>query len=111
MMLTIMFGSFIPPNKVYEYGRKMIGSEFTVTVNGYSLGGALSLLFGFYASTDERFTRCGPVKIFTYGMPYCVGHSFADAFRHQEKKKMVQHARFYNNNDIGEIYSVAIASF
>ena len=82
----------------------MIGSDFTVTVNGYSLGGALSLLFGFYASTDERFTRHGPVKIFTYGMPYCVGHSFADAFRHQEKKRMVQHARFYNTNDIGKVH-------
>lgn len=94
-------------NKVYEYGNRMIGSDFTVTVNGYSLGGALSLLFGFYASTDERFTRHGPVKIFTYGMPYCVGHSFADAFRHQEKKRMVQHARFYNNNDIGEFHFAA----
>lgn len=89
---------------VYEYGNKMIGSDFTVTVNGYSLGGALSVLFGFYASTDERFTRNGPVKIFSYGMPYAASHSFADAFRHQEKNRKVQHARFYNSNDIGELH-------
>ena len=89
-------------NKVYEYGNKMIGDDFTVTVNGYSLGGALSVLFGFYASTDERFTKNGPVKIFSYGMPYAVSHTFADAFRQQERSKKVQHARFYNSNDIGE---------
>jgi len=87
-------------NKVYEYGNKIIGSDFTVTVNGYSLGGALSILFGFYASTDDRFTQNGPVKIFSYGSPYAAGHAFADAFRHQERKKKVQHARFYNSNDI-----------
>ena len=87
-------------NKVYEYGSKMIGDDFTVTVNGYSLGGALSMLFGFYSSTDERFTRNGPVKIFTYGAPYMGGHTFADAFRHQEKSRKVQCARFYNNNDV-----------
>jgi hypothetical protein len=87
-------------NKAYEYGHKMIGSDFTVTVNGYSLGGALSLLFGFYASTDDRFTQNGPVKIFSYGAPYAVSNAFADAFRYQEKNRKVQHARFYNSNDI-----------
>mmetsp|Transcript_32179 Transcript_32179/g.67634 ORF Transcript_32179/g.67634 Transcript_32179/m.67634 type:complete len:860 (+) Transcript_32179:190-2769(+) len=87
-------------NKVFEYGNKMIGSDFTVTVNGYSLGGALSVLFGFYASSDDRFTQNGPVKIFSYGMPYAVSHTFADAFRHQERKRKVQHARFYNSNDL-----------
>ena len=38
----------------------MIGSDFTVAVNGFSLGGALSLLFGFFASTDKPFTQNGP---------------------------------------------------
>ena len=90
-------------NKVYEYGNKLIGSEFSVAVNGYSLGGALSLLFGFFASTDNRFTRNGPVRIFTYGMPLMAGNSFADAFRHQEMMRKVQHARFYNSSDIGEV--------
>ena len=90
-------------NKVYYYGKNLIGSDFTVTVNGYSLGGALSLLFGFYASADDRFTQNGPVKIFSYGSPYVVSHSFADAFRHQEKCKKVQHARLYNSNDVGEL--------
>mmetsp|Transcript_1989 Transcript_1989/g.2939 ORF Transcript_1989/g.2939 Transcript_1989/m.2939 type:complete len:902 (-) Transcript_1989:66-2771(-) len=87
-------------NKVYEYGSKMIGEDFTVTVNGYSLGGSLSMLFGFYASTDERFTKNGPVKIFTYGAPYMGGHTFGDAFRHQERSRKVQCARFFNNNDV-----------
>lgn len=93
----------------------MIGSDFTVTVNGYSLGGALSVLFGFYASNDERFTQNGPVKIFSYGMPYAVSHTFADAFRHQEVSRKLQHARFYNSNDIGEflcyICSIVVFSF
>ena len=98
--------SFDTMKQVFEYGNKMIGkNDFTVTVNGYSLGGALSVLFGFYASTDERFTKNGPVKIFSYGMPYAVSHTFADAFRHQERNKKVQHARFYNSNDIGKFSS------
>ena len=80
----------------------MIGSDFTVAVNGFSLGGALSLLFGFFASTDKRFTQNGPVQIFTYGMPLMASNAFADAFRHQEKSRKVQHARFYNSNDVGE---------
>ena len=87
-------------NKVYEYGSQMIGEDFTVTVNGYSLGGALSTLFGFYASTDERFTKNGPVKIFTYGAPYTGGHTYGDAFRHQERSRKVQCARFYNHHDV-----------
>jgi len=91
--------------KVCEYGNKMIGSEFSVIVNGLSLGGGLGLLFGFYASTDERLTRISPVKIFTYGMPLIATNSFADAFRHQEMSRKVQHARFYNHNDVGEYYN------
>ena len=78
----------------------MIGKDFNVFINGYSLGGGLGVLFGFFASTDERLTRNSPVKIFTYGMPYIASHSFADAFRNQEKCKKVQHARIYNSNDI-----------
>lgn len=95
---------------------KMIGSDFSVIVNGLNLGGAirkhsltnlshtqkLGLLFGFFASTDERLTRISPVKIFTYGMPLMATNSFADAFRHQEMSRKVQHARFYNHNDVGE---------
>ena len=73
-----------------------MGSEMCIRDSG----GALSLLFGFYASTDERFTKNGPVKIFTYGAPYVGGHAFADAFRHQENAGKVRFARFYNNNDL-----------
>ena len=87
-------------NKAYEYGSSMIGNDFNVCINGYSLGGGLGVLFGFHASTDERLTRNGPIKIFTYGMPYIASHAFADAFRHQERSKKVQHARIYNSNDI-----------
>jgi len=87
-------------NKTYEYGSKMIGEDFTVTTLGFSLGGALCILFGFYASADERLTKNAPVKVFSYGAPYSVSHSFADAFRHQEKMKKVQHARFYNSHDV-----------
>lgn len=87
-------------NKAFEYGSRMIGDDFTLFINGYSLGGGLGALFGFHASTDERLTRNGPVKIFTYGMPYIASHSFADAFRHQERSGNVQHLRIYNSNDI-----------
>ena len=94
--------------KVCEYGNKMIGSDFSVIVNGLSLGGGLGLLFGFFASTDERLTRISPVKVFTYGMPLMATNSFADAFRHQEMSRKVQHARFYNHNDVGECIITAV---
>jgi len=87
-------------NKAYEYGSRMLGDKFDVYINGYSLGGGLGALFGFFASTDQRLTRNGPIKIFTYGMPYIASHSLADAFRHQERSNKVQHARIYNSNDI-----------
>ena len=48
----------------------MLGDKFDVYINGYSLGGGLGALFGFFASTDQRLTLNGPIKIFTYGMPY-----------------------------------------
>jgi hypothetical protein len=42
-------------NKAYEYGSSMIGDDFNLFINGYSLGGGLGVLFGFHASTDERY--------------------------------------------------------
>ena len=56
-------------------------------------------LFSFHASCDGRFVRNGPVKSITFGGPCCGGHSFADAFRHQEQHGKLQMVRVYNNND------------
>jgi hypothetical protein len=57
-------------------------------------------VFSFFASTDDRFTRNGPVKVFNFGSPYVGGRSFVRAFQHQEKRKQLQFARFFNHNDI-----------
>lgn len=76
--------------------------QFESILSQISLTRKLGLLFGFFASTDERLTRISPVKIFTYGMPLMATNSFADAFRHQEMSHKLQHARFYNHNDVGE---------
>ena len=86
-------------NKVHEYGMQQIGDDYNLVVNGFSLGAALSTLFGFYASTDPRFTKNGPIKIFTFGCPYVAGNSFAEAFCQQEDTRKVQLARFYNRRD------------
>lgn len=44
-------------NRLHSYGMKEIGPDYKVFVTGHSLGGALSTLFGFFASTDERYVN------------------------------------------------------
>ena len=85
-------------NIACKYGHERIGEDFNLVVTGHSLGGALSTMFGFFASTDDRFTR--PVKVFNFGSPYVGGRRFVRAFQHQEKQKQLQLARFFNHNDI-----------
>ena len=41
-------------NRLHFYGVKEIGPDYKVFVTGHSLGGALSTLFGLFASTDQR---------------------------------------------------------
>lgn len=87
-------------NVLHGYGSQIIGEDYSLYVTGHSLGGALSTLFGFYASTDERFTKNGPVRLFTFGSPYVGGYSFCKSFKYQEQSGKLQHARFHNVRDI-----------
>jgi len=50
-------------SKVHRYGMEKIGADYEVVTIGFSLGGALSTLFGLYASTDNRFTNAAPIKM------------------------------------------------
>jgi len=84
----------------HHYGIDKIGEDYSLVVCGHSLGAALSTVFSFHASAEERFTKNGPVKVFTFGSPYIGGHDFADMFRHQEMNGKIHYARFYNHNDI-----------
>ncbi|KAL3916222.1 MAG: hypothetical protein SGILL_005275 [Bacillariaceae sp.] len=84
----------------HKYGVEKIGNDYKLFVTGHSLGGALTNFFCFFASCEERFTRNGPVQAIAFAGPYCGGHSFADAFRHQERNKKVQLVRVTNNNDM-----------
>ena len=81
-----------------------IGPDYKVFVIGHSMGAALSTLFSFMASSDPRFVQNGPIKVLTFASPYVGGHSFADAFRHLEKTKKIEYARFYCHNDVGKCY-------
>jgi len=87
-------------NMACEYGKERIGDKFHLVVTGHSLGGALSTVFSFFASTDSRFTQHGPVKCFNFGSPYVGGRKFLMAFHHQEQMQRLQYARFFNHNDI-----------
>lgn len=84
----------------HKYGMERIGSDYTIFVTGHSLGAALSLFFSFFASTEDRFTGNGPVKAIAFAGPYCGGHSFADAFRQQERSGKLCFIRVHNNNDM-----------
>jgi Lipase (class 3) len=84
----------------HKYGMEKVGKDYKLFVTGHSLGGALTNFFCFFASTEERFTRNGPVQAIAFAGPYCGGHSFADAFRHQERNKKLQFIRVANDNDM-----------
>lgn len=87
-------------NVAHKYGAEQIGQdEYTMSVIGHSLGGALTTVFTFFASVDPRFVSNGPIKAFSFGSPYVGGHDFADSWRHQEQKGRIMYARFYNHND------------
>ena len=87
-------------NMVHKYGTERIGPDYKLLVTGHSLGGALTHFFTFYASTEERFTKYGPVKGIAFASPYMGGHSWADAIRHQERMKKLQLVQCRNSNDL-----------
>lgn len=87
-------------NMANKYGLERIGPDYKLFVTGHSLGGALTHFFSFYASTDKRFTKNGPVKAIAFASPYIGGHSWADAFRHQERKKLLQLVQCRNSSDV-----------
>lgn len=86
-------------NMAYKYGMERIGPNFNLFVTGHSLGGAFTNFFTFFASLDERFTKNGPVKGIAFANPYMGGHSWADAFRHQERQKKLQLVLVRNHSD------------
>ena len=84
----------------HKYGTERIGTEYQLVVCGHSLGAGLSTVFSLHASCEDRFTRNGPLKVFTFGSPYVGSHEFADCWRHQERTNKLQCARFFNSNDL-----------
>jgi len=83
-----------------RYGREKIGEDYNVFVSGFGLGGALATIFSFFASTEERFTKNGPLKCITFGAPMVGSHAFADSFLHQEREQKLMLARFHNSKDL-----------
>ena len=66
-----------------------------------SMGGALAVLFAFYASLDSRFAQQNnPVCVYTFAAAIPGRISFAKAFQHQERTGLIQHLRIANEEDI-----------
>jgi len=84
----------------HRIGVENFGEGYNLMVCGHSLGAALSTVFSFWASADPRFTRNGPVRVFSFGSPYVGSHDFADSWRAQEEAGKLQYARFKNHNDL-----------
>jgi Lipase (class 3) len=63
------------------------------------LGGALTNIFAFYASLEDRFTRNGAVQAVTFGCPRMAAYQFADAVKYQGDIGKLQIARFHNQKD------------
>lgn len=89
---------------VHGYGSKLIG-DYSLVITGHSLGAALSTVFGLFASSDERFTARGPIRMYTFGSPYVGGKMFLEAFRHQEYSRKIQYVRLHNVRDGGKFHS------
>jgi hypothetical protein len=87
-------------NLAHQYGINRIGEDYQLAVTGHSLGAALSTVFCLFASTDDRFTRNGPIKVISFGSPMIGCNDFADCFRYQEERGKIMYARFYNSNDL-----------
>lgn len=85
-------------SKVAQYCA-LVGEGYTVTITGHSLGAALTTVMALYASTEERFTRNGPITAVTWGGPYVGGYQLAAAVRHQESTCKLRLARFHNVGD------------
>ena len=85
-------------SKVHDYGTQL-GDDYRLIVTGHSLGGALTNIFAFYASLEERFTRNAPIQAVTFGCPRMAAYQFIDAIRHQEDAGKLQIARFHNEKD------------
>ncbi|KAI2510680.1 hypothetical protein MHU86_3791 [Fragilaria crotonensis] len=85
-------------SKVHDYGTQL-GDNYRLVVTGHSLGGALTNIFAFYASLEERFTKNAPIQAVTFGCPRMAAYQFIDAIRHQEDTGKLQIARFHNEKD------------
>jgi Lipase (class 3) len=85
-------------SKVEFYGKRLC-EDYRVVVTGHSLGGALSTIFSFFASLEERFTRHKPIQVVTFGCPKVAAYQFVDAIRNQEDAGKLQVARFHNEKD------------
>ena len=85
-------------SKVHDYGTQL-GDNYRLVVTGHSLGGALTNIFAFYASLEDRFTRNAPIQAVTFGCPRMAAYQFIDAIRHQEDAGKLQIARFHNEKD------------
>lgn len=85
-------------DKVYEYGKEM-GEDFQICVTGHSMGGALSTLFAFHATTDARFKNQDAIRLYTFNSCFPGRVSFAKAFQHQEKTGKIMHMRFASKGD------------
>lgn len=87
-------------NMCHKYGLHHIGPDYKLFVTGHSLGGALTHFFSFFASTEERFTKNGPVKAIAFASPYIGSHCWADAIRYQERSKKLQLVQCRNDSDV-----------
>lgn len=69
---------------------------FDIYVTGHSLGGALSVYYGFKLAESNKFPL---VNVVSFASPYVGTESFQDAFRALERDNRLRHIRISNDND------------
>lgn len=89
----------------------LLEKGYDLYVTGHSLGGAMATLFGFFAASDDAFTRNGPVIVYSYASPRVGDVDFQSAFKALERAGRIRHARIRNHFDKVTMVPFAILGY
>jgi len=75
--------------------------DFTLYFTGHGVGGALSTLMGFRASSSLKNNIIPfPIRIVSFASPYVGDQTFRNAFEGEERQRRLLHLRVTNEDDV-----------
>lgn len=99
--------------KAHQVGQMLLqcdkckgATHYQLNVMGHSLGGALSMIFGFYVAARARSTSSLPleitglIRVYTFESPMSVDETFGRAFMYLKESPTILLACFRNSGDM-----------